>query len=49
MTLGIASDPYTAILIRQIAIDKQIDYPLAEHGLQREIYVDDVQIRHETN
>ncbi|XP_070854959.1 uncharacterized protein [Drosophila suzukii] len=46
VTFGTASAPFTAIrVIHQIASDERERYPLAEHVLKKEIYVDDV---HET-
>jgi len=41
-TFGTASAPFTAIrVIHQIASDERERYPLAEHVLKKEIYVDD--------
>ncbi|XP_070854758.1 uncharacterized protein [Drosophila suzukii] len=49
VTFGTASAPFTAIrVIHQIASDERERYPLAEHVLKKEIYVDDVQTGHET-
>ncbi|XP_070854631.1 uncharacterized protein [Drosophila suzukii] len=49
VTFGTASAPFTAIrVIHQIASDERERYPLAEHVLKKEMYVDDVQTGHET-
>jgi len=49
VTFGTASAPFTAIrVIHQIACDERERYPLAEHVIKKEIYVDDVQTGHET-
>jgi len=49
VTFGTASAPFTAIrVIHQIASDERERYPLVEHVLKKEIYVDDVQTGHET-
>lgn len=44
VTFGTASAPCTAILVlHQVAEDERSDFPLAEHVLKHETYVDDVQ------
>ncbi|XP_043063598.1 uncharacterized protein LOC122319869 [Drosophila ficusphila] len=49
VTFGTASAPYTAIrIMHQLAQDESVRYPLAQHVLQKEIYVDDVQSGHDT-
>ncbi|XP_044248692.1 uncharacterized protein [Drosophila takahashii] len=49
VTFGTASAPYTAIrIMHQIAQDERDQFPLAEHVLRKEIYVDDLQSGHET-